>query len=60
VRLHRHFVGMLLALLIGHIALAVALQPATHALLRFVGQPWRAQAAITSVFCLLALIGLSI
>jgi hypothetical protein len=51
---------MLLALLIGHIALAVALQPATHALLRFVGQPWRAQAAITSVFCLLALIGMSI
>src|SRR5215210_4395172 len=48
VRLHRHLVGVLLALLVGHIARAVALQPARYTLLRFVGQPWRAQAAITS------------
>src|SRR3954466_6356781 len=60
VRLHRHLVGVLLALIVGHIALAVALQPARYSLLRFFDQPWRAQAAITSVVCLLALIGLSI
>jgi predicted ferric reductase len=60
VRLHRHLVGVLLALVVGHIALAVALQPARYNLLRFFGQPWRAQAAITSVVCLLALIGVSI
>jgi predicted ferric reductase len=59
VRLHRHLVGVLLALIVGHIALAVALQPARYKLLRVVGQPWRAQAAITSVLCLIALIGLS-
>jgi predicted ferric reductase len=60
VRLHRHLVGVLLALIVGHVALAVALQPARYTLLRFVGQPWRAQAAIASVGCLLALIGVSI
>src|SRR3954462_11391831 len=60
VRLHRHLVGVLLALIVGHVALAVALQPARYQLLRFFGQPWRAQAAITSVVCLLALIGVSI
>src|SRR3954469_6570570 len=60
VRLHRHLVGVLLALIVGHVALAVALQPARYQLLRFFGQPWRAQAAITSVVCLFALIGLSI
>src|SRR3954453_296774 len=60
VRLHRHLVGVLIALIVGHVALAVALQPARWQLLRFVGQPWRAQAAITSVVCLLALIGVSV
>src|SRR3954469_15870794 len=60
VRLHRHLVGVLIALLVGHIVLAVALQPARYSLLRFFDQPWRAQAAITSVVCLMALIGLSI
>src|SRR3954453_10238649 len=60
VRLHRHLVGMLLALIVGHVALAVALQPARYTLLGFFGQPWRAQAAIASVVCLLALIGVSI
>jgi predicted ferric reductase len=60
VRLHRHLVGVLLALIVGHVALAVALQPARYQLLRFFGQPWRAQAAITSVVCLLVLIGVSI
>ena len=60
VRLHRHLVGVLLALIVGHIALAVALQPARYKLLRFFGQPWRAQAAIASVACLLALIALSV
>src|SRR4051795_11667890 len=60
VRLHRHLVGVLIALLVGHIILAVALQPARYTLLRFFDQPWRAQAAITSVVCLMALIGLSI
>src|SRR4051812_30812730 len=60
VRLHRHLVGVLMALIVGHIMLAVALQPARYTLLRFVGQPWRAQAAITSVTCLLALIAGSV
>src|SRR3954454_3489780 len=60
VRLHRHLVGVLLALIVGHVALAVGLQPARYTLLRFFGQPWRAQAAIASVVCLLALIGVSI
>jgi predicted ferric reductase len=60
VRLHRHLVGVLLGLLAGHIFLAVALQPARYGLLRFVGQPWRAQAAISSVVCLIALIIASI
>src|SRR3954452_8221040 len=55
VRLHRHLVGVLVALIAGHVALAVALQPARYALLRFFGEPWRAQAAITSVLCLFAL-----
>src|SRR3954447_21464105 len=56
VRLHRHLVGVLLALLVGHVVLAVALQPARYRLLRFVGQPWRAQAAVASVACLIALV----
>src|SRR3954462_10022294 len=60
VRLHRHLVGVLLALIVGHVALAVGLQPARYTLLRVVGQPWRAQAAVASVACLLALIGVSI
>ena len=60
VRLHRHLVGVLLALLAGHIVLAVALQPARYTLLRFVGQPWRAQTAIASVVCLTALSALSV
>src|SRR3954469_15043654 len=60
VRLHRHLVGVLIALITAHVVLAVALQPARYALLRFYDQPWRAQAAITSVLCLMALIGLSI
>src|SRR3954451_6792669 len=60
VRLHRHLVGVLIALIVGHVALAVGLQPARYSLLRFFGQPWRAQAAIASVVCLVALIVLSI
>src|SRR3954465_2672968 len=59
VRLHRHLVGVLLALIFGHVALAVGLQPARYTLLRVFGQPWRAQAAVASVACLLALIGVS-
>jgi predicted ferric reductase len=51
---------VLLALIAGHIVLAVALQPARYGLLRFFGQPWRAQAAISSVVWLIALIVLSI
>src|SRR4051794_1870471 len=60
VRLHRHLVRVLIALIVGHVALAVALQPARYVLLTFVGQPWRAQAAVGSVVCLIALIVLSI
>src|SRR3954453_53802 len=60
VRLHRHLVGVLLALIVGHIVLAVVLQPARWGLGRFFGQPWRAQAAISSVVSLVALIAVSI
>jgi predicted ferric reductase len=60
VRLHRHLVRVLIALIVGHIALAVALQPARYVLLTFVGEPWRAQAAVGSVVCLIGLIVLSI
>src|SRR4051795_10628472 len=60
VRLHRHLVGVLLALIVGHIVLAVVLQPARWGLVRFFGQPWRAQAAISSVVTLVALIAVSI
>src|SRR3954464_7898961 len=60
VRLHRHLVGVLLALIVGHIVLAVVLQPARWGLVRFFGQPWRAQAAISSVVSLVALIAVSI
>src|SRR3954470_7015476 len=60
VRLHRHLVGVLIALIVGHVALAVGLQPARYTLLRFFGQPWRAQAAVASVACLAALIGVSV
>src|SRR3954468_14285103 len=60
VRLHRHLVGVLIALIVGHIVLAVVLQPARWGLLTFSGQPWRAQAAISSVVCLAALIAVSI
>lgn len=60
VRLHRHLVGALMALIVGHVLLAVALQPARYTLLRFVGQPWRAQAAVGSVVCLLVLIATSV
>src|SRR3954463_1794639 len=60
VRLHRHLVGVLLALIVGHAALAGGRQPARYALLRCFGQPWRAQAAVASVVCLLALIGVSV
>jgi predicted ferric reductase len=60
VRLHRHLVGVLIALIVGHIVLAVVLQPARWGLLKFFGQPWRAQAAISSVVCLVALIAVSI
>src|SRR4051794_28293069 len=54
VRLHRHLVGVLMSLLVGHIALAVALQPARYGLLTFFGQPWRAPAAGPSGVCLFA------
>src|SRR4051812_11297451 len=60
VRLHRHLVGVLIALIVGHIVLAVVLQPARWGLVKFFGQPWRAQAAISSVVCLAALIAVSI
>src|SRR3954469_3097331 len=60
VRLHRHLVRVMLALLVGHIALAVALQPARYHLLLFFGQPWRAEAEVSSLLCLIALIALCI
>src|SRR5689334_8383736 len=60
VRLHRHLIPVLLALVAAHVVLAVVLQPPRWHLLQFFGQPWRAQAAVLSVVCLVALIGLSL
>ena len=55
IRLHRRLATVLLALVTAHVVAAVAADPTRVALLRFFGEPWRAQAAIGSVAALLLL-----
>jgi predicted ferric reductase len=52
VRLHRRVATGFVAVLAGHIAVAVAADPSRIGLFRFSGQPWRAEAAITSTFAI--------
>lgn len=52
IRLHRRVASGFFAMLGGHIAVAVAADPSRIGLFRFVGQPWRAQAAIGSTVTL--------
>src|SRR5690348_1619812 len=55
VRLHRRVASGFFAVLGAHIGMAVTAEPARIGLFRFVGQPWRAQAAIASTAALSAL-----
>ncbi len=52
VRLHRHTADILLAVVVAHVAAVMVADPARVELLRFFGQPWRAQAALGSVAAL--------
>jgi len=60
VRLHRRLGTSFAALLAAHIAVVVAAAPPRVHLFAFVGQPWRAQAAILSTLALGALAGTSL
>lgn len=53
VRLHRRLANVLLSLVTAHVVIAIAAEPGRIGLLQFFGQPWRAQAAISSVIALL-------
>ena len=59
VRLHRRLADVMLALIAAHIAAVLVADPARIGLLRFVGEPWRAQAAIGSVAALGVLVATS-
>jgi predicted ferric reductase len=52
VRLHRRMADVMLAVVVAHIAAVMVADPRRLELLRFVGEPWRAQAAIGSVVAL--------
>ena len=60
VRLHRHLADIMLAAVAAHVAAVMVADPARLELLRFVGEPWRAQAAIGSVVALSVLVLTSI
>jgi predicted ferric reductase len=55
VRLHRRTADIMLAVIVAHVAAVMIADPSRLALLGFVGQPWRAQAAIGSVAAILVL-----
>jgi predicted ferric reductase len=55
VRLHRRMADILLAVVAAHVAAVMVADPARVELLRFFGEPWRAQAAIGSVVALVVL-----
>ena len=60
VRLHRGLADVMLSLVAGHIVAVMAADPRRLELLRFFGEPWRAQAALGSVAALTVLVGTSI
>jgi predicted ferric reductase len=60
VRLHRGLADVMLSLVAGHVVAVMAADPRRLELLRFFGEPWRAQAAIASVAALGVLIGTSV
>ena len=52
VRLHRRLADVTVALIVAHVAVVVLARPDRVRLLAFVGDPWRAQAAVGSVVAL--------
>ncbi len=60
VRLHRRLADIMLAVVAAHVAAVMVADPSRLQLLRFVGEPWRAQAAIGSVAALAVLMVTSI
>jgi predicted ferric reductase len=60
VRLHRHLADVLVAAIAAHVALVVAGDPSSLALLDPLGAPWRAKAALASCAALAALIASSV
>lgn len=60
VRLHRRLADVLVAIVAAHVVVVILAAPDRLALVKFVGAPWRAQAAIGSVVALGALIATSI
>ncbi len=55
VRLHRRLSDIMLAVVAAHVAAVMVADPSRLGLLRFFGEPWRAQAAIGSVAALAVL-----
>jgi len=60
VRLHRHLADVLVAAIAAHVALVVASDPSSLALLDPLGAPWRAKAALASCAALAALVASSV
>jgi predicted ferric reductase len=56
VRLHRRLADIMLAAVAAHVAAVMVADPSRLELLRFFGEPWRAQAAIGSVVALVVLV----
>jgi predicted ferric reductase len=60
VRLHRRMADVMLAVVVAHVAAVMVADPRRLELLRFIGEPWRAQAAIGSVAALAVLFATSV
>ncbi len=60
VRLHRRLADIMLAAVAAHVAAVMVADPSRLQLLQFVGEPWRAQAAIGSVVAIGVLFATSI
>ncbi len=59
VRLHRRLADIMLAMVVAHVVAVMVADPSRLKLLEFVGEPWRAQAAMTSLAALLILFATS-
>ncbi len=59
VRLYRRMADVMLAVVAAHVVAVMVADPSRLELLRFFGEPWRAQAAIGSVVALVVLFGTS-